>query len=74
MTQYCLTKPRLSTPAAPSTLLLLQVARVVVSLFVAMFYIASLNIFLVALQCKPYKGRWEHLIYHIGAAERFWQL
>jgi len=49
----------------------IKVARIVVSLFVSMFYIASLNIFLIALQCKPEldakgKRHWVHLIYHLG--------
>ena len=50
----------------------IKVARVVVSLFVSMFYIASLNVFLIAMQCEPstYGGKrhWVHLIYHLGAA------
>jgi hypothetical protein len=50
----------------------IKVARIVVSLFVSMFYIASLNIFLIAMQCKPKTDadgvrHWEHIIYHIGA-------
>ena len=49
----------------------IKVARIVVSLFVSMFYIASLNIFLIALQCKPEYDdagvkHWMHLIYHLG--------
>jgi hypothetical protein len=49
----------------------IKVARIVVSLFVSMFYIASLNIFLIAMQCKPEydeksKRHWVHLIYHHG--------
>jgi hypothetical protein len=49
----------------------IKVARIVVSLFVSMFYIASLNIFLIALQCEPEldtsgKHHWMHLIYDIG--------
>jgi hypothetical protein len=31
----------------------IKVARVVVSVFVSIFYMASLNIFLIALQCSP---------------------
>ena len=53
----------------------IKVARIVVSVFVSMFYIASLNIFLIAVQCKPEvdaKGHksWKHLIYHLGALRR----
>ena len=49
----------------------IKVARIVVSLFVSIFYIASLNIFLIAVQCEPEvdaegKRHWMHLIYHIG--------
>jgi hypothetical protein len=50
----------------------IKVARIVVSLFVSMFYIASLNIFLIAMQCEPTldadtgKKHWVHLIYHLG--------
>jgi hypothetical protein len=51
----------------------IKVARIVVSLFVSMFYIASLNIFLIAMQCEPEVDattglkQWMHLIYHLGA-------
>jgi len=31
----------------------IKVARVVVSVFVSIFYMASLNVFLIALQCSP---------------------
>jgi hypothetical protein len=43
----------------------IKVARVVVSLFVSMFYIASLNIFLMACACKQdkYTGLWLHLVW-----------
>lgn len=49
----------------------IKVARIVVSLFVSMFYIASLNIFLICIQCVPEIGEdgrrhWMHLIYHTG--------
>jgi hypothetical protein len=46
----------------------IKVARVVVSLFVSMFYIASLNVFLMACACKKdkYTGHWLHLVWHIG--------
>ncbi|WIA28374.1 hypothetical protein OEZ86_010920 [Tetradesmus obliquus] len=44
----------------------IKVARVVVSLFVSMFYIASLNIFLMACACKKdeYTHKWLHLVWH----------
>jgi len=47
----------------------IKVARVVVSLFVSMFYIASLNIFLMACACKKdeYTHKWLHLVWHNGA-------
>jgi hypothetical protein len=43
----------------------IKVARVVVSLFVSMFYIASLNVFLMACACKKdkYTGLWLHLVW-----------
>jgi hypothetical protein len=43
----------------------IKVARVVVSLFVSMFYIASLNVFLMACACKQdkYTGLWLHLVW-----------
>lgn len=44
----------------------IKVARVVVSLFVSMFYIAALNIFLMACACKKVDSRWEHLVFHVG--------
>ena len=49
----------------------IKVARIVVSVFVSMFYIASLNIFLIAMQCQPHTNaagarHWVHLIYHLG--------
>jgi hypothetical protein len=53
----------------------IKVARVVVSVFVSIFYIASLNIFLIAVQCQPEKDasgktHWVHLIYHTGGHAR----
>lgn len=46
----------------------IKVARVVVSLFVTMFYIASLNIFLTACTCWPLpSGKWEHMYFKLGA-------
>ncbi len=42
----------------------IKVARIVVSVFVSMFYIASLNIFLIALQCDV--NTWKHHIYGCG--------
>lgn len=50
----------------------IKLARVVVSLFVSMFYIASLNIFLIAIQCGNHSGHWEHLIYGIGEEKQQW--
>jgi hypothetical protein len=45
----------------------IKVARVVVSLFVTMFYIASLNIFLTACTCWPKAdGKWEHMYFKLG--------
>lgn len=45
----------------------IKVARVVVSLFVSMFYIASLNIFLMACACEQdTDGVWKHLVFHLG--------
>lgn len=45
----------------------IKVARVVVSLFVSMFYIASLNIFLMACACdKKPNGKWKHLVFKLG--------
>lgn len=45
----------------------IKVARVVVSLFVSMFYIASLNVFLMACACnKQPDGRWKHLVFKLG--------
>jgi hypothetical protein len=44
----------------------IKVARVVVSVFVSMFYIASLNIFLIACQCNKEDGRWIHMIWGLG--------
>ena len=45
----------------------IRVARVVVSVFFAMFYIAALNIFLTALQCsRGADGHWTHLVYGLG--------
>jgi hypothetical protein len=44
----------------------IKVARVVVSIFVSMFYIASLNIFLMACACKKEGGVWKHLVWHLG--------
>lgn len=53
-----------------------QVARVVVSVFVAMLYIAALNIFLTAIQCKPDHDThvWKHIIYHTGARAQPWHM
>jgi hypothetical protein len=44
----------------------IKVARVVVSLFVSMFYIASLNIFLMACACDNHGGKWKHLVFKLG--------
>jgi len=44
----------------------IKVARVVVSLFVSMFYIASLNIFLMACACDKHDGGWKHLVFKLG--------
>lgn len=44
----------------------IKVARVVVSLFVSMFYIASLNIFLMACACDNEGGKWKHLFFQLG--------
>lgn len=44
----------------------IKVARVVVSLFVSMFYIASLNVFLMACACKKHDGHWIHLVFGVG--------
>lgn len=45
----------------------IKVARVVVSLFVSMFYIASLNVFLMACACKKdHDGLWKHLVWGLG--------
>lgn len=45
----------------------IKVARVVVSLFVSMFYIASLNIFLMACACdKQANGKWKHLVFKLS--------
>eukprot|EP00882_Tetradesmus_deserticola_P017752 GHRQ01019038.1.p3 GENE.GHRQ01019038.1~~GHRQ01019038.1.p3 ORF type:complete len:124 (-),score=25.09 GHRQ01019038.1:955-1326(-) len=51
----------------------IRVARVVVSVFVSMFYIASLNVFLMACACKKdsYTNHWLHLVW--GNSE-FWLL
>jgi hypothetical protein len=48
----------------------IKVARVVVSVFVSMFYIASLNIFLMACACKNDHGHWEHLVFKIGVCHQ----
>lgn len=46
----------------------IKVARIVVSLFVSMFYIASLNVFLMACACERQpSGRWTHLYFNLGA-------
>jgi hypothetical protein len=45
----------------------IKVARVVVSLFVSMFYLLSLNVFLVACACnKEDDGHWKHLYFKVG--------
>lgn len=44
----------------------IKVARVVVTLFVSMFYIASLNIFLMACACNKHDGHWIHLVFGVG--------
>lgn len=44
----------------------IKVARVVVSLFVTMFYIASLNIFLTACTCNKVDGKWKHMYFKLG--------
>eukprot|EP00879_Flechtneria_rotunda_P031050 GHRR01033887.1.p1 GENE.GHRR01033887.1~~GHRR01033887.1.p1 ORF type:complete len:216 (-),score=55.63 GHRR01033887.1:411-998(-) len=44
----------------------IKVARVVVSLFVSMFYIASLNIFLMASACDKQGGHWKHIVFDVG--------
>lgn len=45
----------------------IKVARLVVSLFVTMFYIASLNIFLTACTCWPLpSGKWKHMYFGLG--------
>eukprot|EP00879_Flechtneria_rotunda_P020397 GHRR01021459.1.p1 GENE.GHRR01021459.1~~GHRR01021459.1.p1 ORF type:complete len:889 (+),score=208.65 GHRR01021459.1:224-2890(+) len=43
----------------------IKVARVVVSLFVSMFYIASLNIFLMASACDKQGGHWKHIVFDV---------
>jgi hypothetical protein len=47
----------------------IKVARVVVSLFVTMFYIASLNIFLTACTCNKVDGKWKHMYFKLGKLE-----
>jgi hypothetical protein len=44
----------------------IKVARVVVSVFVSMFYIASCNIFLTACQCSKHDGVWVHSVWKIS--------
>ena len=44
----------------------IKVARVVVSLFVSMFYIACLNVFLMACACDNHDGHWKHLVFKLG--------
>lgn len=46
----------------------IKVARVVVSLFVSMFYLLSLNIFLMACACNQVDGKWKHLYWKLGKA------
>lgn len=48
----------------------IKVARVVVSLFVSMFYIASLNVFLMACACDKHGDSWKHLVFKLGKHTR----
>ncbi len=43
----------------------IKFVRLVASLFFGMFYIAALNIFLVVIECAPYKGHWVQHIWHV---------